>query len=983
MKSFSSWSIRSHLLLLVFISIVPALGMLLYNGFYLHHREVEIAKENALRMVRVLAARQAFATESIRQLLISLANVPEIQNRDVIACNKLFKNLLSLNPSYSAIYAVTPEGKVFASAPLSSVPINIAERNYFKKVMRSRKFSIGEAIVGKMTGKPALPYVYPVLDATNGKVRAIVAVAFDAAYYAQLFNQSQLPAESNLAISDYKHTRLYRYPLCDNCIGQRDLPRMISYLTGQSDEGIFLETGIDHIKRLYAYQRLYLSEGVSPYLFMRVGISEQGALANSKRVIFHNLFLVAFATTLAIVLAVLLSHSLVIRRIRALLKASQRIEQGDLGARVDSPPSGGEIGQLAIALDQMADALEQRERERRDTEEALRRSEEKLRLLLESSGEAIYGIDLQGNCTFCNPACLRMLGYPHADELLGKNMHWLIHYQHPDGTPIPMEECSMLKAFQKKEGMHTDDDVFWRKDGTCFPVEFWSYPQWQHGRIVGGVITFVDITERKRVAQELEAAKEAAERANRAKSTFLANMSHEIRTPMNAILGFSQLMLRDPALTPWQEKHLDTITRSGEHLLAIINDILEISKVEAGRITLNPNTFDLHALLDDVERMFLLRAEAKKLQFIVEYISELPRYVVTDEGKLRQVLINLLGNAIKFTEKGGISMRVGLKSGETAELLRLVIEIEDTGPGIAAEEMDKLFQHFEQTESGRRAKTGTGLGLAISQEFTRLMGGEITVNSQVDRGSLFRFEIPIKEGVAASVERKIETRRVSGLLSGLPKYRVLIADDKENNRVLLAEMLGGVGFEIRSVANGAEAIREFESWQPHLILMDMRMPVMDGHEAIQHIRTHAQGRLVKIISVTASAFEENRQEAITVGADDFIGKPFREEVLFSKIKVLLGVQYEYSNETSTKAQDATSEISSANKLTPEALAIFPQELIAQLREATLDADLEEILELLKQAESYSPAIAQVLQSLARRFAYQKLLDLFQPSKDEP
>jgi CheY-like chemotaxis protein len=428
-------------------------------------------------------------------------------------------------------------------------------------------------------------------------------------------------------------------------------------------------------------------------------------------------------------------------------------------------------------------------------------------------------------------------------------------------------------------------------------------------------------------------------------------------------------MLRDQDLTPRQCQYLGTINRSGEHLLALINDILEMSKIEAGRTTLSPSTFDLPILLKDLEMMFRVRTDEKKLSFSVEMIGDVPRYIVADINKLRQVFINVLGNAVKFTEGGGISLRVRAdREGATGPFLR--VEIEDTGPGISPDDQDKLFRHFEQTKTGQQAGTGTGLGLAISREFVRLMGGAITVNSQVGKGSVFVIQLPLKEGEARSVQAKNKPRHVLRLQPGQAKCRVLIADDVEDNRELLVQILGPVGFEIRLATDGEQAVKEFERWQPHLILMDFRMPVMDGHEAIRRIRAAAGGKELKIIAVTASAMDENRQALLAIGADDFIGKPFREVELFEKIHAHLGIEYLYAEEPAAAAPEEATEV------TPESLAGLPQDLIHLMREAVIRADLDQLLATIQEAEARGSGGVQGLRRLAEQFEYQKLLDLF-------
>jgi len=609
-------------------------------------------------------------------------------------------------------------------------------------------------------------------------------------------------------------------------------------------------------------------------------------------------------------------------------------------------------------------------------EEAIQASEEKLRQIVNNIPHAVSILDMNMRPTYASTAIQRILGYT-AEEILAMPLDKIL-------TPESLEIAG--KSFQEaldRNGHGFDPNGVliinleqYHKNGSTVLLEnAMTFLRNANGVPVGILSVSTDITERKRAETALQASKEAAEAANRSKSVFLANMSHEIRTPMNAILGFSQLMQRDPSLSQQSREHLDIINRSGEHLLATINDILEMSKIEAGRTVFVPTTFDLHALIYDLERMFRLRTDGKNLRFLVEKVGHIPQWVKTDEGKLRQVLINLLGNAVKFTDEGGIVLRICGKV-ENTDKVHLKFEMEDTGPGMSDDEIGRLFQAFEQTRSGLKSG-GTGLGLALSQGFVKIMGGTISVISTLGKGSIFRFNIPVQEDREENAAKRETKQRVQRLKPGQDEIRILIVDDRETNRKLLLQLLSSVGFATNYAVNGKEAIRLIQEWRPCLVLMDMAMPVMDGYEATRKIKESPDIKIkdTAIVAVTASAFEEDKQRILAAGADGYLSKPFKDAELFETIGRLTGAKYLYKE---TRQEEKSSETADDKALMRKTVGALPPELVNQMRAAVESADLDLLNELAAKLVTDSPDIAKQIQEMAARYEYEKLINLFSP-----
>lgn len=547
-------------------------------------------------------------------------------------------------------------------------------------------------------------------------------------------------------------------------------------------------------------------------------------------------------------------------------------------------------------------------------------------------------------------------------ELMSDPFFWLSRIYPSDWQPI--QEDIFTDICAEKMGVY--EYRIYDKSGKTRWISQTNNSTWDEEQQCWNVTAIsLDISDRKQLELELQEAKEAAEGANQAKSTFLANMSHELRTPLNAILGYPQLLINSPHLSQRDREFVQIIQDSGEYLLSLINQVLDISKIEAGHIAFEPKNFPLASLLENLNVMFASKAKKKRLELTIKSSTHIPEILNTDETKLQQILVNLLNNAIKFTHQGSVTLKIELCKNNSH---RLFFQVIDTGVGMHPDELKNLFQAFVQTQSGKNSQEGTGLGLVISQKFVQLLGGKLTVESELGKGTSFKFDIPIAQESSLCDLNPTDSYEPVILAPDQPQYRVLVADDNQINRQLLTTLLNNWGFQVAEAADGEEAIAQCKAWRPHLIFMDMRMPKLDGEKATQIIRQQMPDNPVVIIAVTASAFAENRSHILSLGCNDFIGKPFKPDRIIDSIKQHLNAEFVsiYTSPDSTPA---------LSSLTMEQLRHLPQAWQKNFQEAILTGDIDYMLQLIIELEDDDPNLAHSLEALANAYDFEELYKL--------
>lgn len=615
--------------------------------------------------------------------------------------------------------------------------------------------------------------------------------------------------------------------------------------------------------------------------------------------------------------------------------------------------------------------------DRKIIEENIKESEKKYRDLVESANCIILRWNTQGNICFLNDYGLKFFGY-QVEEILNKYvLDTIVSVKDVTGEDLQrmiVEICHSPEKYQLNE----NENIC--KDGKRVWVTWSNKPIYNdQGELIEILSVGADITDRKQAEKELKSAKEIADMANRAKSEFLANMSHELRTPLNGILGYAQILKRSDNPQKHREG-LEIIQRSGEHLLTLLNDILDLSKIEAKKLELNPSECDLHKLLQNIVDMFQLQMRAKDVQLIYQHDTALPN-VYGDEKRLRQVLINLLGNAVKFTDRGNVTLTVDAQPSRSQHY-KIRFAIADTGVGIDPDKLEDIFQPFQQVGDRARRYSGTGLGLPICQKIVEMMGGQLYVESVVNGGSTFSFEVELAEVPNPNIAAAIEDSRVIIGYTG-DRRKILIVDDKTENRLVLHDLLAPLGFIVAEAVDGYDCLKQAQAFAPDLILLDMVMPALDGHETTTQLRKLPMFAKTAIVMVSASVFNQDRNLSIAVGCDDFIAKPINPDTLFQTIHSLLNLEWNYEEVTSSKSNQTNGIEQTQNVDSP---LVFPSshvvdKLIKLARIGDILAIQDEVVLLKATDPTFSPFANQVL-DYAHDFQIKRIREFLESQKIE-
>jgi PAS domain S-box-containing protein len=875
-------SLRTRLVLLVLLPVVPMLALSLYSFSQQRGQALMHGRGEALRLARAAAVEQEQSLTGTQDLLKVLAQHPQVQARQRPACHAVVSTLMS--PFFVNLAVASLQGEVLCSAVTPRGPATLAGSPEVKAAVEKRAFAIGRYRRDPVTGRPTLVAAYPVL--AGGRVVAVAVAALDLGWLARGAEKIALPDGATVRVFDADGVVLAGVPRPIPGVGQPIEDGLVRQaiqagradVTGQSVE----PDGISRLMGLTAVA----TPADSGRVYVSVGIPTAVALAEVRRTLAQGLGALGLISALAVLGAWFTGNALILRPVRTLAAAVERLRSGDLTAR-SGLAGATELGEVGRAFDEMAAALDRHLGERRRAEEALTRTNRELGLILRAAGEGIFGLDLRGYGTFVNPAAAAMLGWT-AEDLVGQPIHSMIHHRRPDGTSDREEDCPIYATLADGTVHSGDDEAFWRKDGSNFPIAYTSTPIREGGKIVGAVIVFRDVTEQRR-AQVARMAQEAAEQANRAKSEFISRMSHELRTPLNAVLGFAQLLEMD-SLTPEQRESVQHILKAGRHLLALINEVLDIARIEAGRLAISLEPVPVQEIVSESLALIAPLAAAERIRLEDGVAGGRPRYVLADRQRLKQVLLNLISNAVKFNRPGGL---VHIAVEETSEGA-LRINVRDTGPGIDPERAAQLFTPFERLDADRSGIEGTGLGLALSKRLVEAMGGVLGLRAPEGEGTIFWVEFPPADPPAYTgrLPADSDAATVSVQRGGAGRTILYIDDNLSNVGVIRGLLAHRPGVTLLPAMQGRMALDLAREHQPHMILLDLHLPDMPGQEVLDRLRADPETRHIPVVVISADASGAQAERVRAAGAQAYLRKPLDMQQLLTILDEALSASSE-------------------------------------------------------------------------------------------
>ena len=900
--------------------------------------------------------------------------------------SEFFQNLMDTYPEYYSIVILDKDGTVTASSHENFLDRDFGKTIWFKRVLEGKlaisrvfRFQLIQNDISENDGI-TIAFAAPVTGYQSKAIEGVIVSFFRWEIIYNILTHIEMNETGRMSLLNQEGKII-----CDSSIpgifkinSQED---SLSFFQQDNKQGvIFLTQGIEKEITGYASSPELNSKLPGDWMLL-TRVQEKKAFSDAHALRKMLLVIVAVGALLIFFVVYLVTKFIITKPLGILSHGAKVIEKGNLAHRIPVL-SGDELGTFSSYFNSMAKSLQitfisiEEKVEQRTLE--LQESEDRYRTVFEATGTATVIIEEDTTISLMNSTFEDLSGY--SKEEIENKKSWTEFVHTKDLEQLQKYHINWIEQFDLSPRNY--EFRFIDREGRTKNIYNTVEQIPGTSKIV---VSLLDITERKKMEGALLLAKEQAETANSAKSEFLANMSHELRTPMNSILGFSRMMFRAPNLNPEQYERIQIIIRSGEHLLTLLNDILDMSKIEAGRIVLNQTDIDLHGLLDDIRDIFTVLANKKGLMLSLETGVTVPQHIMADKARLRQVLVNLLGNAVKYTDEGEVQVRVdceippsnAAQKGESS--LILTFSVKDTGIGIAPEDLDRIFKPFVQADTGAKTGEGAGLGLPICHRLVRLMGGDIRVKSHQDQGSTFTFQIRALLTLDAVPESNRPSPEVISLAPHQPDYRLLVVDDVVANRNLLAGLLKEKGFEIQEADNGQTALQIWETWRPHLIWLDLRMPGTSGFDVSRHIRDSGDNKTF-IIAISASVFDEDYKKALTAGCDDFVRKPFNDAEIFEKMRKHLKVKYLYAAGESPVQEDKDGKPETV--LTPKSIAHLPLELIADIKKASVNFEYDAAMDAINQVRQQDQHLAAGMEKLIRNYRFDQLHELLEAKGED-